>query len=86
MVEYTYWALTSILGAQAYSVRLEEIGDEWKLNTADLLNSKDAVVYAILTNQEYGLPTVLPNAAYDGFQITMSGSGSHDGQAGTSQN
>ena len=62
--EYIYWALTSILGAQDYPGRLEEIGREWRLNTREKVRGKDAAVYAILTNPEYKLPTVLPDGKY----------------------
>jgi hypothetical protein len=36
--EYIYWALTSILGAQDYPGRLEQIGHEWRLNTREKVN------------------------------------------------
>ncbi len=31
ITEYIYWALTSILGAQNFSGRFDEIKEEWKL-------------------------------------------------------
>ncbi len=72
ITEYTYWALTSILGAQAYEGRLDEIGDEWTLNTPTLVQAQDTAVYAILTNSNYNLPTVLPDNEYNGFEIMLS--------------
>jgi hypothetical protein len=60
--EYLYWALTSILGAQEN--RLNEIGQEWKLNTNALVQSTDPAVYQLLTDAQYSLPTVLPDGTY----------------------
>ena len=60
--EYFYWALTSFLGAQEN--RLNEIGDEWKLNTKALLQSKDKAIYALLTDPTYKHPSVLPDGTY----------------------
>jgi len=62
--EYIYWSLTSILGAQDYPGRLEQIGREWRLNTKELVMEKDPDVYAIMTNPEYNLPSVLPDGKY----------------------
>ena len=64
VTEYLYWALTSLLGAQDYSGRLDEIGHEWKANTPALVQSMDPAVYAILTDTTYHLPTLLPDGSY----------------------
>ncbi|OCQ23118.1 hypothetical protein A7985_03985 [Pseudoalteromonas luteoviolacea] len=71
VTEYTYWGLTSILGAQVG--RLDEIQNEWTLNTAEKVKSKDAELYSILTNDSYRLANTLPNGDYQGFEITLSG-------------
>ena len=34
ITEYVYWGLTSILGAQDFPERQEDISEEWRLNTA----------------------------------------------------
>lgn len=60
--EYFYWALSSVLGAQAN--RLDEIGHEWKLNTKALVESRDVAIYQLLTDRQYKLPTVLPDGTY----------------------
>ncbi len=60
--EYIYWAMSSILGAQEN--RLNEIDNEWKLNTKDLVESTDVDVFQLLTNSTYKLPTVLPDGTY----------------------
>ena len=62
--EYFYWALTSILGAQSKSGRLEEIEGEWKLNTPEKVKNQDPDVYKLLTDKQYKLPTVLPDGTY----------------------
>ncbi|MFD0964664.1 hypothetical protein [Pseudofulvibacter geojedonensis] len=60
--EYFYWAMTSILGAQ--NNRLNEIQQEWKLNTSALVQSTDATIYNLLTDTQYKFPTVLPDGTY----------------------
>lgn len=62
VAEYHYWALTSILGAQEN--RLDEIGHEWKLNTKDKVETTDTAVFQLLTDPQYGFPTVLPDGTY----------------------
>ncbi len=61
-IEYLYWALSSILGGQEN--RLNEIEQEWKLNTRDLVQTTDTTIFSILTNPFYKLPTVLPDGTY----------------------
>jgi len=70
--EYFYWSLTSMLGAQDGAGRLEEINQEWALNTRDLVQQKDTLVYDLLTNPQYGIPTKLPDGdySYQTFSIT----------------
>lgn len=63
-IEYMYWALTSILGAQATNARLNEIGHEWKLNTKDKVQQTDTAIYNLLTDSQYKMPTVLPDGTY----------------------
>jgi len=60
--EYIYWSMSSILGAQAN--RLDEISQEWDLNTNALMQSTDAAVYSLLTDPQYKFPTVLPDGTY----------------------
>ncbi|MGH1385167.1 hypothetical protein [Kordia sp.] len=61
-IEYLYWALTSMLGAQEN--RLNEIGHEWKLNTNALVQSTDTAIFTLLSNPTYKMPTVLPDGTY----------------------
>jgi len=60
--EYIYWAMTSMLGAQAN--RLDEIQQEWKLNTREKVEQQDPAIFQILTDPQYGFPTVLPDGTY----------------------
>ncbi len=60
--EYLYWVMTSMLGAQEN--RLNEIDNEWRLNTRALVESGDPAAFAIFTNPTYKLPTVLPDGTY----------------------
>lgn len=61
-IEYLYWALTSMMGAQEN--RLNEIGHEWKLNTKAKVQTSDTAIYSLLTNPTYKIPTVLPDGTY----------------------
>jgi len=63
-VEYFYWALTTLLGAQADPARCAEISREWELCTAAALERGDPAVHALLTDPQYHLPTRLPDARY----------------------
>ena len=57
ITEYAYWAMTSILGAQAKRI---EVMHEWKLITKDLVMTFDPEGYALLTDPRYRLPTRIP--------------------------
>lgn len=61
-IEYLYWAITSILGAQEN--RLDEIDKEWKLNTLEKVKYTDTKIFSLLTNPIYKMPTVLPDGTY----------------------
>ncbi len=64
ITEYTYWAHTSLLGAQ--EGRSAEIGREWKLETPDKARNGDPAATAVLTAPELNLPTVIPDGKYTG--------------------
>jgi len=65
ITEYIYWALTSILGAQDFPRRSEEIGHEWKLNTREKVQETDPLVFELLTDPTYKFPTLLPDGKYE---------------------
>lgn len=73
VTEYTYWSLTSILGAQNFAGRYEEISGEWRLNTKEKVESQDPAINAILTNPTYLLATVLPNGEYAATEFIVEG-------------
>lgn len=64
-VEYIYWGMTSILGAQ--SKRAHEINDEWRLYKKEYLERHDPALYKLLTTKKYSLPQKLPDGNYRGF-------------------
>jgi len=72
VTEYTFWSLTSILGAQQFEGRLAQISEEWSLNTKAKVMAKDLAVYNILTNGSYALATKLPDGDYKprDFEVT----------------
>lgn len=61
-IEYLYWAITSILGAQEN--RLDEIDNEWRLNTRQKVEDTDTAIFELLTNPIYKMPTKLPDGTY----------------------
>ena len=63
--EYFYWALTSILGAQDFPGRLEQIDDEWRLNTLEKVMVGDPAIYALMTDPLLQPPTQLPDGKYN---------------------
>jgi len=72
VTEYTYWALTSLLGGQDNPGRREQIAHEWRLNTPQLLHEGDPAMDAILRNPARRLPTVLPDGTYTATTFRVS--------------
>jgi hypothetical protein len=62
--EYLYWAVTSVLGAQDNPRRRRDIGNEWRLFTRELVESRDPQIYRMITDPKYKLPTRLPDGKY----------------------
>lgn len=60
--EYFYWAMTSMLGAQAN--RLGEIEQEWRLNTRNKVQQSDSTIFDLLSDPQYKFPMVLPDGTY----------------------
>ena len=69
--EYIYWILTSILGAQDYPGRFEQINNEWRLNTREKVKQGDPDAYALFTDPKYKFPTVLPDGKYKAKTFTI---------------
>ena len=58
IVEYIYWGLTSILGAQEF--RADEIDHEWKCPTKESFKTTDPLLYGLLTDPQYKFATICP--------------------------
>ena len=73
VTEYTYWALTSILGTQDFPGRHEALKVEWELNTRERVRTGDAAVYELLTDPQYKFPTKAPDGNYkpSAFPVTV---------------
>jgi hypothetical protein len=65
ITEYIYWGLTSVLGAQDFPGRMEDISMEWRLNTAAKVKEGDPMLYKLLTDPKYAFPTKLPDGKYN---------------------
>ena len=61
ITEYFYWGMTSILGAHQSPGRLEQIRDEWRLNTPAKVEERDPKLFDLLSNPKFGLPIILPD-------------------------
>ena len=66
--EGIYWSLSTILGAQNYTSRLDGIADEWAIGEPEEFKENAAGIHTLLTS--YGehswLPRTLPNGRYQG--------------------
>ena len=69
--EYFDWALTSLIGAQVFPGRLDEIGNEWRLNTKEKLRDRDPAVYALLIDPKFKLPQVKPDGTYTAATLNV---------------
>jgi len=83
--EYAYWSLTSILGAQNFDGRFDQIKNEWQLNTREKVQNKDPAVYELLTNEQYALATILPDGNYSAEEFSISETEADNGE-GTDDN
>ena len=77
--EYTYWSLTSILGAQNFDGRFEQIKNEWQLNTLEKVQNQDPTIYALLTDEQYALATILPDGDYSAEEFSISATETDNG-------
>lgn len=64
--EYSYWALTSLLGAQAAPARAAAIAREWECPTPAEVRARDLQVTRLLEDSGYALPARLPDGVYRG--------------------
>jgi len=64
VTEYVYWAVTSLMGAQNYGERCQEIAHEWELCTPEEVKDGDPDIYSLITDSIHGMPLVLPDGSY----------------------
>ena len=57
-IEYLYWALTSILGAQDHPGRRENIKHEWKLYSQQLVRDQDTKVRIVKNSLKVTYPNI----------------------------
>ena len=71
IAEYIHWGMTSILGGhERYWKRLGG-KDQWDLRNREKVKSGDPTLYALLTDPQYKLPTVLPDGKYRGKELQI---------------
>ena len=71
IIEYSYWVTTTLLGAQDYPGRFEEISEEWGLTKAEDLQEKDKG-WKVITLSSYNQPTKrLPDGQYKGKIVQL---------------
>ena len=63
-VEFFYWGVTTLMGAQRLPGSHCRRSGEWKLCTPEELQARNPMFYALLTNPLYKLPTRLPDGHY----------------------
>ncbi|MGE4620323.1 MAG: hypothetical protein AAEJ04_11005, partial [Planctomycetota bacterium] len=73
-VEYLYWALTSLLGAQDDPDRIREISGEWELCRAEQVREKDPWITALLEDPQYRWARQLPDGRYGPAEVTKDSS------------
>ena len=63
-MEFFYWGVTTLMGAQSLPGSHCEVSGEWKLCTPEELQARNPTFHALLTNPSYKLPTRLPDGRY----------------------
>ena len=64
MIEYMYWALVSNMGILDDAQTASGIANEWEAYNANLLQSMDTLMYALITDTQYKLPQLAPDGNY----------------------
>ncbi len=63
-IEYFYWANSSLMGAQNFPWRCQEIEVEWELCDPDSFEATDVAMHSLLTNATYKFPQSAPDGNY----------------------
>ncbi len=79
-VEYLYWGLTSLLGAQDQPERARQIAHEWELATAESVREKDPWITALLEDPQYRWARVLPDGHYAPAAVDVKKDSGNDGK------
>ena len=64
MIEYMYWAIVSYMGILDDPQTAAGIANEWEPYNANLLQTMDTLMYALITNIQYKLPLSTPDGNY----------------------
>ena len=64
--EYVYWALMANIGAldPELTDKCENSADEWAICTKSDLKAKDILIYQLLNEKNFNLPTRIPDGSY----------------------
>ena len=64
-IEYLYWAQVANMELLNDTETCEGIDDEWQPCSKELLESMDALIYALITDPQYMLPQIAPDGQYN---------------------
>lgn len=63
-IEYLYWAVTSLAGAQSDPNRCSEIRHEWRPCTPEQLRETDPEIVELITDERWAMPLRQPDGQY----------------------
>tara|TARA_Y100001968_G_scaffold332537_1_gene391056 strand:- start:1081 stop:2085 length:1005 start_codon:yes stop_codon:yes gene_type:complete len=63
-IEYFYWSIVSYMGILDDPQTCSGIYNEWELCTPDLFENTDILMHSLITNVQYKLPLIPPDANY----------------------
>ena len=63
-IEYLYWAQVANMELLNDTETCDGIDDEWQPCSKELLESMDALIYALITDPQYMLPQIAPDGQY----------------------
>lgn len=64
IIEYMYWGMSSILGAQDYPERARQISPEWLPYNKKLMAEMETCLYGLLMDPKFKLPMKAPEGRY----------------------
>ena len=63
-IEYMYWSIVSLMGILNDPATCAGIANEWEPCSPTLFQSTDTLMYALITDPQYMLPTLAPDGNY----------------------